>query len=347
MGNTLVRILCAQGRKSERLPLCEILRRERFEVWEATTAGEVLRLAGEHPALVVLEDSLLDLPAGEVLHRLRSKTATAGLPVLYLDPRGNGGGAGEWDGYLGPSARSAEVMAWVRVLVRRPESARLESLGRLAAGVAHDVNNLLTVVLGHAGLLESILPAGSSARGLLSGIELAAHTASDLATHLLALAREQPITPGPVDINALVQNLMALLRRAIDPRVEILLETRPVPMVLGVPSQITQVLLNLSLNARDAMPAGGKLTVGTETLRTPAGPFVRLRFADNGTGIPADVLPHVFDSFFTTRSGQGTGLGLATVRQLVGQHQGRIECTSEVGQGTCFDVFLPALAGQH
>jgi signal transduction histidine kinase len=218
----------------------------------------------------------------------------------------------------------------------------------MASGVAHDVNNLLTVVLGHAGLLQPVLPAGSSARGLLTGIEKAAQSASDLANQVLALARQQETSSQAVDLNGLVHELMGLLRRVSDPRIGFEVTTADnLPAIRGVPSQLTQILLNLCLNARDAMPSGGKLRVQTALMTLAEGERVRLRVADTGSGIAPELLPHIFESFVTSRPGQGTGLGLATVQRLARQHQGRVECQSEVGKGSCFDVYLPTLDPQH
>jgi signal transduction histidine kinase len=217
----------------------------------------------------------------------------------------------------------------------------MEALGRIASGIAHDLNNLLTVILGHAELLEMMLPAGSSARGLLTGIQCAAETAADMTSQMLALARQQPIPPEPLDVNKVVRDLVGLLRRVFDSRIEFEIETGPVPVIHAVPCQVTQVLLNLFLNARDAMPHGGTLTVRTELVSLTAGTFARLMVADTGGGIPEELLPRIFDPFFTTRPGQGTGLGLAMVQQIARLHKGWVECRSELGRGSSFDVYLP------
>ena len=228
-------------------------------------------------------------------------------------------------------------------MLRRQESLRLESLGRLSAGIAHDFNNLMTVILGHAHLLESSLPPASADRELLGIVGRVAETASLLSSQMLALARRQRLEPAAVDLNAMMSELLVLLRRAFSSAVVFAVEPRPqVPPVWAVPSQMMQVLLNLCLNARDAMPRGGVLTLTTELITREEGRFVRLRVSDTGAGIAADALPHIFEPFFTTRPGQGSGMGLATVQRIVRQHRGWIDCRSEAGNGSCFDVYLPA-----
>jgi signal transduction histidine kinase len=239
--------------------------------------------------------------------------------------------------------------------VSPPQAQRLETLGRMAVGIAHDFNNLLAVILGHASLVAEELPTGSPARELMSGLEMAAVQAAQLATQLLSFARQQALPTQLVDLNKALRETGLLLRQALGPRVECIVRPGPqLPLIRVEPSQLTQVLLNLCLNARDAMPNGGSITLCTEAMAVDLaslsehpngrlGTFVRLRVSDTGLGIPPEVRECVFEPFFTTKSpGQGTGLGLATVQRIVEQCQGWIECTSEVGRGTCFDVYFPA-----
>jgi signal transduction histidine kinase len=375
-----VRILCAQGvgspgtrsaergtpvaicetasasaPRASRSALAEFLRRAGFCVLEAGTAADVLRHSLGRPDLIVLEDSLPDQEGAQLCQLLKTDPASAAIPLLFLESelKSSSPGAEEADGFLKASADSREILAWVRALLRRQDSPRMESLGRLASGIAHDFNNLLTVILGHAELLEDYLPDIGEGRSLLGGVQSAARSASQLAGQMLGLARQQPIAPESVDLNALLLEVLGILRRVCEARIEFVVEPGTlVPPVHGVPCQLTQVLLNLCLNARDAMPQGGRLTVSTETLTVMApqtsgslgprpGTFVRLRVSDTGAGIPAELLPRIFEPFFTTRPGSGTGLGLATVSRIVRQHQGWIECSSELGRGSCFDVYLP------
>jgi len=236
----------------------------------------------------------------------------------------------------------------------RSEGARMELVGRLASGVAHDFNNLMTVVLGHLALLRDYVAAEGPHQELMGGAEKAAAHAADLSRQLLAFLRMEPAVPEPVDLNAVVGQVMGLLRRTFDPRIQIDVRLQPgLPRTPAVRTQLGQLLLNLCLNARDAMPRGGRLLVETSVTGMPVeevrlrpqrrtGAFVRLRVADTGEGIAPVVQARMFEPAFTTKGqGQGTGLGLAIVRSVVEQHHGWIECVSGVGQGACFDVYLP------
>ena len=233
---------------------------------------------------------------------------------------------------------------------------KLEAIGRLAGGVAHDFNNLLTAVVGNAALLKQGLPPAAEEFGLASAIEQAAWRAAELTRQLLGFSRQTLLWLRPFDLSQAADEVVSLLRRTIDPRVR--LEVRA-PAGLGLvqadPGQINQVLVNLCLNACDAMPEGGTLLLEVSEeavadnylegrVEARAGDFVRLRVADTGVGILAENLPRIFDPFFTTKpSGKGTGLGLAMVFGIVKQHDGWVECRSEAGRGACFDVYLPRL----
>ncbi|MBX9585281.1 MAG: PAS domain S-box protein, partial [Gemmataceae bacterium] len=248
------------------------------------------------------------------------------------------------------------------------EAQKLEAVGRLAGGIAHDFNNLLTVVLGNLELVRSGADPAEVA-DLLAGADRAARHAADLTRQMLGFARRQPVRTAEVDLNALARDALALLRRSIDPRIAI--DFRPDPSLGHVPAdpvQLQQVVMNLCLNARDAMPEGGTLTVITAELgarnpepgtsdeevdpasvprsgfRAPSSTrYVRLSVADTGVGMPPEVRAKVFEPFFTTKEvGKGTGLGLAVVYGVARAHGGWVACHSEPGQGTRFDVFLPA-----
>ncbi|MEI7731787.1 MAG: PAS domain S-box protein [Verrucomicrobiota bacterium] len=237
------------------------------------------------------------------------------------------------------------------------QSSKMESIGRLAGGVAHDFNNLLTVIQGHTELLQLNTSIQGRAQDSLRQVSEAAKRAANLTRQLLAFGRKQPILKRPLDLNECVGNLTRMLQRIIgeDIRLEFAYQSR-MPLVLADAGMMEQVLLNLSANARDAMPNGGRLVIGIETLRVTedqarrvdrarAGEFVRLSVRDTGTGIPPEVLPRIFEPFFTTKDvGKGTGLGLSMVDGIVDQHQGWLEVVTSPGGGSTFFVYLPALA---
>jgi PAS domain S-box-containing protein len=229
---------------------------------------------------------------------------------------------------------------------------KLEAVGRLAGGVAHDFNTLLTVILGNLTLLEQQLPAEGPHVELLETSQTAAWRAAELTRQLLGFSRRTKLSMRPLDLNHCVEETMALLARALGPSIEA--EVRraeglwPVHADAG---QMAQVLLNLALNARDAMPRGGRLLVEVANVALEGdapgrGDFVRLRVSDSGAGVPPELLPRIFDPFFTTKEvGQGTGMGLAVVFGIVQQHGGWVECHSKPGAGARFDAYLPRYRG--
>jgi signal transduction histidine kinase len=237
------------------------------------------------------------------------------------------------------------------------QSQKVEAIGQLAGGIAHDFNNILQVILGHAELAVESRGNSNEVEENVEAIVHAAQRASSLTQQLLDFSRRRQIHPERLDINDVVEELLGLARRTIDERVEILFHpTRELPAVTGDPRQIEQVVLNLCLNARDAMPDGGRLVV--ETFRTAVdrtvrasypwvevGPMVGLRVRDEGCGMDAATLDRAFEPFFTTKEvGQGTGLGLSSAYGIVRQHGGLIRATSAPGRGTSVEVLLPPAA---
>jgi signal transduction histidine kinase/ActR/RegA family two-component response regulator len=237
---------------------------------------------------------------------------------------------------------------------RMVESQRLESIGRLAGGVAHDFNNLLTAIRGYADLAGLRLPADDEGQADLAAIRHAADQASSLTRQLLAFSRNQQLRPSVVDLGDVVLGAEPLLRRLLGERIELVV--RPAPdlwAVLVDPSQLESIIVNLAVNARDAMESGGQLTIETanaeldqDYARThsdvAAGAYAMLSVADTGTGMDDATLAHMFEPFFTTKGpGRGTGLGLSTVYGTVRQSGGHIAVSSEVGRGTTFRVYLP------
>jgi PAS domain S-box-containing protein len=235
---------------------------------------------------------------------------------------------------------------------------KMEAVGRLAGGIAHDFNNLLMVIRSYTELLEDSLPPEAPARRNTQAILLASGRAASLTAQMLAFSRKQVLSPVPLNLNDAVSEAAKMLQRLIGEDVE--LRVRPAASLWTVradPDQIAQVLMNLSLNSRDAMPVGGILTL--ETRSVTAGPALIARYpflapgdyavlsvSDNGTGISQDVQEHMFEPFFTTKSvGKGTGLGLSSVYGIVKQSGGYLLCESEPGRGACFSVYLPRI--QH
>jgi two-component system, cell cycle sensor histidine kinase and response regulator CckA len=236
-------------------------------------------------------------------------------------------------------------------------SQKLEAVGRLAGGVAHDFNNILTVIEGYSDLLLMDMPESAPARRGLEEIRKAGERAASLTRQLLAFSRRQVLAPQVIDLNDVISNVNKMLRRLIGEDVELVTVLRPgLSPVKADPGRIEQVLMNLVVNARDAMPEGGVLTVETESVEVDetyasrrgvaiaAGDYVMLTVADNGHGMDAETQSHIFEPFFTTKDqGKGTGLGLATVYGIVKQSGGFIGVYSEPGQGSAFEVYLPAV----
>lgn len=231
---------------------------------------------------------------------------------------------------------------------------RLEAVGRLAGGISHDFNNLLTVINATAELLVADLPDGSSQRRSAEDIARAGARAAALTAQLLAFSRRQVLQPVALDLNTIVRDVARMLERVIGEHIGVQLELASgLGTVLGDASELEQVIMNLALNARDAMRSGGRLTITTRaehvegersaSLHVPAGDYVELRVDDTGCGMDAATLDRIFEPFFSTKTadGSGTGLGLATVYAVVQRSRGAIRVESEVGAGSRFFVYLP------
>ena len=226
---------------------------------------------------------------------------------------------------------------------------RMEALGQLASGVAHDFNNLLTVIGLEADSIDEALPLNHPLHEEVREVRLAVDRAGGLTRQLLAFSRRQLLRPSPVDLNQLVTETSTMLRRLLGENVELVTNLRTgVPRAFADPGQLQQVLVNLAVNARDAMPNGGKLLIATgvtaiaRDATLPAGDYVMLTVADTGHGIEHSLQQRIFDPFFTTKPpGKGTGLGLSTVLGIVEQSGGSIVVKSQTGRGTRFTIRLP------
>lgn len=234
-------------------------------------------------------------------------------------------------------------------LAKLHEAQKLETLGQLTGGVAHDFNNLLTPVIGNLDLLRRRLPNDDGAQRLIDGGLRAASRAATLVQRLLAFARRQDLRPRSVDIGALLAGMTDLVRRSLDPAIEVTISSsQKLPPARVDPNQLELAILNLAINARDAMPHGGKLTITAtaETagggLRVHPGDYVRISVGDNGTGMDPDVLARAIEPFFSTKGlGKGTGLGLSMVHGLAGQLGGMLDLTSSRSSGTVAEIWLP------
>jgi PAS domain S-box-containing protein len=263
--------------------------------------------------------------------------------------------------FEGSEGRPKEVRCIMRDVTARKQleaqlrqAQKMESIGLLAGGVAHDFNNLLTAILGHTQLGLMLLPPDHQATERLQQVVEAAERAATLTRQLLGFSRRQIIDPKVFNLNTLVLNMERMLCRLIGENIQ--LTTSLAPGLANVkmdPSQMEQVLMNLVVNARDAMPSGGKLTVQTANVAldeeyarwhvdvTP-GEYVMLAVSDTGVGMTDEVKAHLFEPFFTTKEpGKGTGLGLSMCYGIVKQNQGHISVASEVGRGTTFSIYVP------
>ena len=263
----------------------------------------------------------------------------------YRDQQGN---------VIGVLGISRDISEHKRLEAQLLQSQKMESIGQLAGGIAHDFNNMLSAVIGFIGSARDDIPQDSQAQHDLEAAEGAAWRAAGLTRQLLAFARKQIVEPHVLNLNAVIVELDKLLRRLIGEDIELVtLPAADLGHVKADPGQIEQVIANLVVNARDAMPAGGRLTIETANTVLDAnyarqhvgvtpGDYVMLAVSDTGSGMDAEVQQHIFEPFYTTKAiGKGTGLGLSTCYGIIKQHGGNIWVYSEAGHGTTFKVYLP------
>ena len=239
------------------------------------------------------------------------------------------------------------------------QSQRMEAVAKVAGGVAHEVNNMMTVINGFSGFLQEALDPGDQRQADVTEIRKAAERAAGITRQLLAYSRQQVLQPKALELGRLMESRVPMLERLVGPDIRVSWQLHPaVPLVRVDPAQLEQVLVNLALNARDAMAGGGELRIEIEPAMlqeqaaepgrpaVPAGRYARIVVSDTGVGMSAETRARAFEPFFTTkRPGEGTGLGLATVYGIVKQSDGFIWCHSEPGRGTTFEIFLPERAG--
>jgi PAS domain S-box-containing protein len=237
------------------------------------------------------------------------------------------------------------------------QAQKMEAIGRLAGGIAHDFNNLLSVILGHSDILEQQVGGNGRLRKSVEATRNAAERAAALTMQLLAFSRKQVIEPTVIDLNKSVVEIQKMLHRVIGEDIELAIRLQPdLGHVKADPGQLSQVLMNLAVNSRDAMPNGGKLAIETanvelddtyvrQHLGARPGSFVMLAVSDTGTGMDSDTLSHIFEPFFTTKDpGKGTGLGLSMVYGIIKQNNGYVMPYSEPGRGTTFKIYFPRTA---
>jgi two-component system cell cycle sensor histidine kinase/response regulator CckA len=249
----------------------------------------------------------------------------------------------------------AEDVTERRTLERQLRMAqKMEAIGRLSGGIAHDFNNLLGVIIGYSGVLKKSLDKSEPTYEYATEIEKAGQRAASLTRQLLAFSRQQVLTPSVLSLNSLVSDMEKMLPRLLGEDINVSLSLHAeLGNVKADQSQIEQVIMNLAVNARDAMPSGGKLQIQTANIEmdhaflrdhpgSHAGSYVMLEISDSGTGMTAETIAHIFEPFFTTKGvGEGTGLGLATVYGVVKQSNGYIWVDSTVGKGSAFQIYLP------
>jgi two-component system, cell cycle sensor histidine kinase and response regulator CckA len=307
---------------------------------DALGGRDRLRERIAHGETISEEETSTTLPDGT-----RRDRATTMFPIR--DERGE---------VIAGAVITRDITEHRRLTEQLSQAQRLEAVGRLAGGVAHDFNNLLTVITGYTSLLARELRDGPNAHALTE-VHRAARRAAELTAQLLAFSRQRPVTRTNVDLGVTVREVMPMLARLMGEHIEIVVATREgVVPVLADRGQIEQVILNLALNARDAMPDGGTLTIETQTvgldetyarehLGITPGRYACLTITDTGEGMEPEVAKHVFEPFFTTKEvGKGTGLGLASVHGTVTQAGGQVTVYSEPGFGASFKVYLPAAA---
>jgi signal transduction histidine kinase len=369
-GGSKVRILVVEDDQDDVDLLVRALRQGGLDIdWHAVDSAEGLRSALEGRAwdLVIADHSMPGFSGTEALRMIRD--GGHDMPFLFLS--GTIGedlavaamktGAQDYImkgnmGRLVPAIerelRDAEVRRErARLEEQLVQARKIEAIGRLAGGIAHDFNNLLGVIMGYAGLIADALRPGDPNRECAEEILRASEHGAALTGQLLSFSRRQALTLRVVELNAVLLDMSRLLRRVIREDIDLALRLAPeAGFVRADVGRLQQVVMNLVINARDAMPYGGRLRIETDLVEdatAPLGTRALLSVSDTGVGMSAEVRSHIFEPFFTTKEpGRGTGLGLATVYGIVEESEGTIAVETEPGRGTTFRILFPSVAAE-
>ncbi len=302
---------------------------------------DILRLDGDESAA---SDVDAQLHAGEPFHGTVERTRADGTHLVAetsINPIADAAG-----GLAGFVAITRDVTEARAEAARRAQTDRMETIGQLAGGVAHDFNNILVAISGYAAFVLDHQVPGTADHDDLLQVLGATDRAAALTKRLLAFSRRQVIEPRAIDVVATVDAVLPMIRRLIGEHIVVEATVTPgIPRVFMDPGQLDQMLINLAVNARDAMPSGGRISVGLAPAKDEGGRrLARITVSDTGTGMHEDVLAHIFEPFFTTKEvGRGTGLGLATVYGIVADCDGHVEVASTVGVGTTFTIDVPGI----
>lgn len=329
-----------------RILLANAAAREYLSVLTDARVGDALTSLGRRPI-----EELLEPPAAGSWHEIEGLANVRRVFEATARPMETGPRSGSWVLVLRDVTTQREIEHRVR------QQDRMAVVGQLAAGTAHDFNNLLTVIMGYSELLLSSLDLDDALRDDIIEIEKAGRRAASLTRQLLAFSRRQILQREVLELNALVANIEKMLRRVVGEDIELIAVEEPrLKRITADPGQIEQVIVNLVVNARDAMPHGGKLVVRTRNVtltqdqcdgasEARPGEFVCLSVMDTGEGMDEETVEHIFEPFFTTKD-SGTGLGLAVAYGIVHQHEGWITVDTKLGEGSTFEVWLPACSTQ-
>jgi two-component system cell cycle sensor histidine kinase/response regulator CckA len=350
-----------------------LISKDRKIQWHNQTTARMLgyasdELQGKNTRMLYRNDAEFDR-VGDAMETLGPGKSTSDMETRWVRKDGSSFDCHIRHALLDPESKSSVILAMVEDITERKkaeeerkkleaqlnQAQKMEAIGTLAGGVAHDFNNILTTIIGNADLALMDLGKHTSLYRSITEIQKAGHRAAALTRQLLAFSRKELIRPEVLDLNTLIMNIEKMLRRLIGEDIALGTAYTPDPwQVTADPGQMEQVVMNLVVNARDAMPKGGKLTIETANVEldedyfrdhgveNEAGPYVMLAVADTGTGMDKETRARIFEPFFTTKGmGRGTGLGLSTVYGIVKQNRGHIWVYSEPERGTTFKVYLP------